>query len=45
MTNKQLDLNSFMEEVRQHNPGETEFHQAVQEVAEDIIPFVNENPH
>jgi len=34
-----------MEEIRNRNPGETEFHQAVQEVAEDIIPFVNEHPH
>jgi glutamate dehydrogenase (NADP+) len=44
MTNKPIDLVEFMNEVKQRNPGETEFHQAVQEVAEDIIPFVNENP-
>lgn len=26
------------------NPGELEFHQAVQEVAESLIPFIEENP-
>ncbi|TQV76634.1 NADP-specific glutamate dehydrogenase [Aliikangiella marina] len=45
MTNKNLDLESFMDDVRERNPGETEFHQAVQEVAEDIIPFINDHPH
>jgi len=45
MKKKKLDLESFMEEVRHRNPGEVEFHQAVQEVAEDIIPFVNEHPN
>jgi len=45
MPNKHLDFDTFMNEVISRNPGETEFHQAVQEVAEDIIPFVNENPH
>jgi len=44
MKNQQLDLESFMQEVRSKNPGETEFHQAVQEVAEDIVPFVNDHP-
>ena len=34
-----------MAEVKRRNPGEAEFHQAVQEVAEDIVPFINENPH
>ena len=45
MKKKQLDLESFMEEVKLRNPGEVEFHQAVQEVAEDIVPFINEHPH
>ncbi len=45
MPNRHIDFDSFMEEVKRRNPGETEFHQAVQEVAEDIIPFVNEHPH
>ena len=33
-----------MSEVKRRNPGEVEFHQAVQEVAEDIVPFINEHP-
>ena len=44
MTNKHLDLETFMSEVKRRNPGEVEFHQAVQEVAEDIVPFINEHP-
>jgi len=34
----------FMENIRQLNPYEPEFLQAVQEWAETIIPFVEENP-
>ncbi len=45
MKNRAIDLDTFMQEVKLRNPGETEFHQAVQEVAEDIIPFVNQFPH
>ncbi|MGX5173657.1 NADP-specific glutamate dehydrogenase [Aliikangiella sp. IMCC44653] len=44
MSKHELDLDTFMQEVKDRNPGEVEFHQAVQEVAEDIIPFVNEHP-
>lgn len=33
-----------MERVKQINPNESEFHQAVQEFAEVIIPFVEEHP-
>lgn len=33
-----------MEEVRRKNPGENEFHQAVQEVVESLSPFVQKNP-
>lgn len=33
-----------MEEVRRKNPGENEFHQAVQEVVESLLPFVQKNP-
>lgn len=44
MQKKKLDLNEFMQGLIERNPGEPEFHQAVQEVAEDIIPFVNDNP-
>src|SRR6476469_9802520 len=35
-----VDLNGFMEGVKRRNPGQTEFIQAVQEVAEDIFEFM-----
>ncbi|MDR3236761.1 MAG: NADP-specific glutamate dehydrogenase [Prevotellaceae bacterium] len=34
----------FMSKIVDKNPGEKEFHQAVQEVAESLIPFVEANP-
>lgn len=37
-------VNKFMEGVIARNAGEKEFHQAVQEVAEVIIPFIEDNP-
>ena len=39
------NLEKFMEGVVSRNPGETEFHQAVHEVAMDIIPFIKDKPH
>ena len=39
-----IELQSFMEEVRSKNPYEPEFLQAVEEVAETLIPIVNEEP-
>ena len=39
-----LSLEHFMEGLRKRNPGEIEFHQAVYEVAESVIPFILENP-
>ncbi len=33
-----------MHGLKRRNPGETEFHQAVQEVVESITPFVHEHP-
>jgi len=39
------DLETFIAGVRKRNPGEEEFHQAVQEVAADIIPFIADKPH
>ncbi len=33
-----------MEDIVAKNPGEKEFHQAVQEVAESIMPFIDKNP-
>jgi len=38
------DVEIFMENVKQKNPGEKEFHQAVQEVVESLMPFVKKNP-
>ena len=37
-------LENFMERVVARNPGESEFHQAVREVAADIVPFIMANP-
>ncbi len=37
-------VQEFMEKVIAKNPGELEFHQAVQEVAESIMPFIEKNP-
>ena len=34
----------FMQKVTEKNPGELEFHQAVREVAESVMPFIEENP-
>lgn len=38
------DVEAFMEKVKQKNPGEKEFHQAVEEVVESLMPFVKKNP-
>ena len=38
--NGHVDLDGFMEGVKRRNPGQTEFIQAVQEVAEDIFDFI-----
>ncbi|MCB0706208.1 MAG: NADP-specific glutamate dehydrogenase [Saprospiraceae bacterium] len=37
-------VHQFMKQLIKRNPGQTEFHQAVQEFAEVIIPFIQENP-
>lgn len=37
-------VQGFMAKVIAKNPGEVEFHQAVHEVIESLIPFVEENP-
>ena len=37
-------IEDFMTKVIDRNPGETEFHQAVREVAESVMPVVEENP-
>ena len=38
------DVDSFMNKVIEKNPGEKEFHQAVREVAETLMPFIQKNP-
>jgi len=38
------DVENFMEKLKQKNPGEKEFHQAVEEVAESLMPFIKKNP-
>src|SRR5210317_2051806 len=40
----EVSLNNFMQGLIKRNPSETEFHQAVQEVAEKLIPFITEHP-
>ena len=37
-------LEEFMAKVIERNPGEPEFHQAVREVAESVMPFIEKNP-
>ena len=37
-------VEEFMDLVVQRNPGETEFHQAVREVVESVMPFIEKNP-
>ena len=39
-----MDLDKFMQRIEQRNPHEPEFQQAVREVAEKVIPFINQNP-
>ncbi len=37
-------VSDFMANIIAKNPGEIEFHQAVREVAESLLPFIEENP-
>ena len=39
-----MELKAFMEQIKAKNPNEPEFHQAVEEVATTLIPFMNEHP-
>ena len=34
----------FMEKIIERNPGEKEFHQAVQEFVESVMPYIEKNP-
>lgn len=40
VTTDDVDFPAFMESVREHNPNQPEFIQAVQDVAEDIFEFI-----
>jgi glutamate dehydrogenase (NADP+) len=42
--NLQKKIDTFMQRVIAKNPGEKEFHQAVLEVAEAVIPFIEQHP-
>ncbi|HNV86534.1 MAG TPA: NADP-specific glutamate dehydrogenase [Candidatus Omnitrophota bacterium] len=37
-------IQEFMSKVISRNPGESEFHQAVREVSESVMPFIEKNP-
>ncbi|MBP5667456.1 MAG: NADP-specific glutamate dehydrogenase [Salinivirgaceae bacterium] len=39
-----VEVDEFMAKLIAKNPGETEFHQAVREVVESLMPFIDENP-
>ena len=39
-----IDLDSFLRGLVRRNPGETEFHQAVEEVVGSLVPFLREHP-
>ena len=39
-----LDLDEFMQGLIKRNPGEIEFHQAVEEVADSVVPYINKHP-
>jgi len=39
-----LTLENFMQELQRRNPHEVEYHQAVSEVAESIIPYIAAHP-
>ena len=39
------NVEDFLNNVEQKNPHQSEFHQAVREVAESLWPFLESNPH
>ena len=41
---QQKELNQFIQGLKRRNPGEREFHQAVYEVAESVLPFTLDHP-
>ena len=44
MSNIEKSVNQFLSEIKERNPNQPEFHQAVHEVAESVIPYIEENP-
>lgn len=44
MSKFQKEIDAFMQKVKAKNPGESEYLQAVHEVAESVIPFIEEHP-
>jgi glutamate dehydrogenase (NADP+) len=38
-------LDRYMDGVKRRNPGETEFHQAVYEVAQSVFPYIADKPY
>lgn len=38
------DIETFMDKVKEKNPGENEFYQAVEEVVETLMPYINKHP-
>ena len=42
--NEKIKLESFMKNVQERNPHEVEFLQAVQDVSESLLPFIEKNP-
>lgn len=44
LATKQSTIEKFMQMVLRRNPSETEFHQAVFEVSQSVIPFIEEHP-
>lgn len=45
MSSHSTEISQFLDRIAQKNPNESEFLQAVQEVAETIIPFIADKPH
>ena len=39
-----IETEKFMQGLKERNPGESEFHQAVEEVVETLMPFILEHP-
>jgi glutamate dehydrogenase (NADP+) len=44
MSQRSKSVDAFMQEVVARNPGQPEFHQAVREVADSVIPLVEKTP-